>query len=216
MQNSKKYNVVVTLIVTLCLILSSLFAINNADAAQQKRRKGKAAAAKPADPRKRTTIQTAIANVGTKKNAVEVLYLNMPWGQTTFSYLEDGGSDYYSNRTWPFAHLKVHAKANYEGKSIEPGDYILYITPKNENNKQMSISLASLKLDAGQKTFLVNGDVFTETPENLTVITTKPIAFAKGAELINALKIDLTTSGSDVSINMHYGDRTLTEKLSLN
>lgn len=215
MQNSKKFNFGVTLTVTLCLILSSLFVINNAEAAQQKR-KGKAAAAKPADPRKLTRIQTVKAVVGGPKKSVELLYLNSPWGQTTFSYLEEGGNDYYSNRTWPFAHIKVNAKASYEGKSIEPGDYVLYITPKNDKNKQMSVSLASLKLDAGQRTFLVNGDVFTETPENLTVITTKPITFAKGAEVAKVLKIGLAVNGSDVSINMHYGDRTLTEKLTLN
>lgn len=218
MQNSKKYSFILTLGVAICLFISSLAIVNNAEAGQQKRRRsgGKTAAAKPADPRKRTTIQTATVAVGSKKNALELLYLNMPWGQTTFGYLEDGGSDYYSNRTWPFAHLKVHSKATYDGHSIEPGDYILYITPKNDTNKQMSMSLASLKLDAGQRTFLVNGDVFTETPENVNVIATKPITFAKGAEMLNSLKIDLATSGSDVSINMHYGDRTLTEKLTIN
>lgn len=217
MQNSKSYSLIVTLTVTFCLLLGSLFVVDNADAAQQRRSKRKSAtAAKPADPRKRTTVQTLTVNVGTKKNAVELLYLNSPWGQTTFGYLEEGGSDYYSNRTWPFAHLKIHTKASYEGKSIEPGDYILYITPKNESNKQMSISLASFKLEANKKTFLVNGDVFTETPENIDVLTTKPVTFAKGAELINSLKIELTASGSDVNINMHYGDRTLTEKLTVN
>ncbi|MBI4851795.1 MAG: hypothetical protein HY819_08375 [Acidobacteria bacterium] len=212
----KKYSSIITLTITLCLLLSSLFVVNNAEAAQQKRRRGKAAAAKTSDPRKLTRIQTTTIDVGSTKKAVEVLYLNSPWGATTFGYLEEGGNDYYSNRTWPFAHLKVNAKAKYEGKAIEPGDYILYITPKNNNNKQMSMSLASFKPEAGQKTFLVNGDVFTETPENINVITTRPVNFAKGAEVAKALKIALTANGSDVNINMHYGDRTLTEKVTIN
>jgi hypothetical protein len=216
MQNSKTSKFIVTLAVTFSLLMGSLFVINNAEAAQQRRGKGKSAAAKPADPRKRTTVQTATIAVGAKKNAVEVLYLNSPWGPTTFGYLENGGNDYYSNRTWPFAHLKINAAAKYEGKSVEPGDYILYINPKNESNKQMSVSLASFKPEAGKRTFLVNGDVFTETPENLTVITTKPVTFAKGAEVANALKIALSAEGSNVNINLHYGDRTLTEKLSIN
>ncbi len=218
MQNSKLYSIIPTLVVTFCLLLSSVLIVDNAEAAQQKRRSRgkKAAAAKPADPRKLTRIQTLTVDVGSTKKAVELFYLNSPWGQTTFSYLEDGGNDYYSNRTWPFAHLKIKTKSNYEGKSVEPGDYVLYITPKNSDNKQMSISLASIKLETGQKTFLVNGDVFTETPENVNVVTTKPITFAKGAPLLNSLKIELTASGSDVNINMHYGDRTLTEKLTVN
>ncbi len=225
MQNSKLYSTIPTLVVTFCLLLGSVLIVDNVEAAQQKRRsrtkKAVAAettqtAAKPTDPRKLTRIQTVTVDVGSTKRAVELFYLNSPWGQTTFSYLEDGGNDYYSNRTWPFAHLKIKAKANYEGKSVEPGDYVLYITPKNGENKQMSISLASIKLEAGQKTFLVNGDVFTETPENVNLVTTKPITFAKGAPLLNSLKIELTASGSDVNINMHYGDRTLTEKLTVN
>lgn len=227
MQNKKSlYSVITTITVTLCLFLSSFLMVDNALAATQKKhRRSKkttststttAAAKKPVDPRSLTRVQTLSVDVNGNKNAVELRYLNMPWGEKTFSYLEDGGSEYYSNRTWPFAHVKLNTKATYEGKTVEPGDYILLITPKNDKNPQMSMSLASVKLEADQQTFLVNGDVFTETPDNAQVITSKPVQFAKGAELLNALKIELTSSGSEVNVNMHYGTRTLTEKFTIN
>lgn len=218
MQNKKFYSLVVTLSVAVCLFLSSFMIVDDAFAQQKRRRKktGQTMSSKPADPRSATRIQTLAVNVGAKKKAVELLYLNMPWGQQTFSFIEDGGNDYYSNRTWPFAHIKVNTAANYQGKSITPGDYILYITPKNEKNPQMSISLASVKLPADKKTFLVNGDVFTETPEDIQVVTSRAIRFDKGAPMLKSLKIDLTASGSDVNIGLHYGDRTFTDKLTVN
>ena len=37
------------------------------------------------DKRKLTTIQTAAADYGKTKGAVEVRYLNLPWGETTFA-----------------------------------------------------------------------------------------------------------------------------------
>ncbi len=221
MQNKKIYSVIITIAVTLGLFLSSLLVVDNALAQKKHRRSKKTtstatASKKPVDPRSLTKVQTASVEVNGNKNAVELLYLNLPWGEKTFSYLEDGGSEYYSNRTWPFAHVKLNTKATYEGKSIEPGNYILFITPKNDKNPQMSMSLASFKLEPDQQTFLVNGDVFTETPENAQVITSKPIQFAKGAPMLNALKIEVTTHGSEVNVNMHYGDRTLTEKFTIN
>jgi len=61
------------------------------------------------DKRKLTTIQTA------KHDAVEVRFLNLPWGERTFAYLEVGGDDYYSHRNWPFAHLTLSKSATWAG-----------------------------------------------------------------------------------------------------
>ena len=169
------------------------------------------------DPRKLTTIQVAAFDDGKTKNAVEVRYLNLPFGAATFGYMEVGGDRYYSNRTWPIMHLKLARQAVYDGKTLQPGDYVFYITPKSEKLKtdSMMFSLASFKPDAARGTFLVPGDVFTETPKDAVVISQKPVTFGKGANASPALQVWVGKEGDAVAIKLHYGDRTLTEKLML-
>lgn len=171
-----------------------------------------------ADPRKLTTIQTASADVGKNKKAVEVRYLNLPYGAPTFGYMEVGGDRYYSNRTWPILHLTLMQKATYDGKELQPGDYVFFITPKSEKlqTTSMMLSLASFKPATAGGTFLVPGDVFTETPKDAVVISQKAVTFGKGAEFSQALQVWVgQEGGKDISIKLHYGDRTLTEKLML-
>ncbi len=167
------------------------------------------------DKRKLTTIQTSAVDLGQTKNAVEVRYLNLPFGEATFGYMEKGGDRYYSNRTWPIAHLTLATQATYDGKTLQPGDYVMIITPKgNSNPDGMKLSIASFKPENG--TFLKAGDVFTDTPKDATVITQKPVTFDKGAPMVDHLVINLDKTGdSTVAIKFHYGDRTLTEKLML-
>jgi hypothetical protein len=169
------------------------------------------------DPRKLTTIQVAAFDDGKTKNAVEVRYLNLPFGAATFGYMEVGGDRYYSNRTWPIMHLKLARRAVYDGKTLQPGDYVFFITPKSEKLKtdSMMFSLASFKPDSTRGTFLVPGDVFTETPKDAVVISQKPVTFGKGANPSPALQVWVGKDGKAVSIKLHYGDRTLTEKLML-
>lgn len=169
------------------------------------------------DPRKLTTIQSASAEAGKNKKAVEVRYLNLPYGAPTFGYMEVGGDRYYSNRTWPILHLTLAQKAVYDGKALQPGDYVFFITPKSEQLKtdSMMLSLASFKPATAGGTFLVPGDVFTETPKDAIVISQKAVSFGKGAEMAPALQVWVGKEGNDISIKLHYGDRTLTEKLML-
>lgn len=169
------------------------------------------------DPRKLTTIQVAATDDGKTKNAVEVRYLNLPFGAPTFGYMEVGGDRYYSNRTWPILHLKLAEAAVYDGKALQPGDYVFYITPKSEKLKtdSMMLSLASFKPDPATGTFLKPGDVFTETPKDAVVVSEKAVTFGKGAEVSPALQVWVGKEGKDVAIKLHYGDRTLTEKLTL-
>jgi len=170
------------------------------------------------DKRKLTKIQTVSIDVGKTKNAVEVLYLDLPWGEKTFGYLEQGGNDYYSTRTWPFAHLKLAVRAKYDGKVLAPGNYMMIITPKNDPRvPQMTLSIASFHPDQKQGTFLVPGDIFTETPRNVVLIDKKPVSFEKGAPMADYLKIDLEKVESDAAVDLkvHYGDRSLTKKLVL-
>jgi hypothetical protein len=58
-----------------------------------------------------TTIQTASLDIDKTQNAVQLQYLDMPFGPVTFGHMEKGDDGYYSKRTWPFAHLKLAVKA---------------------------------------------------------------------------------------------------------
>ena len=168
------------------------------------------------DPRKLTTIHTAAVDVGPTKNAVEVRYLNLPWGEKTFGYLEVGGDDYYSTRSWPVAHLKLARAATYDGKTLEPGDYVIILSPRNEAKKtEMTLSIASFKPDAATGTFLVPGNVFADAPADAAVVSTKPVKFAKGGPVAPAFEVTVDKAADGVAINLHYGDRTLTEKLAI-
>lgn len=165
------------------------------------------------DKRKLTTIQTVSLDAGKAKAAVTVKFLNAPWGEKTFSYLEDGGSEYYSTRDWPFAHMKLAAKASWMGKNLEPGDYVWVITPKSAT---MAMSLSVWKFTPGESgTFLVAGDVFTERPSDAVMIASKPAVFERDKPLVDHLDITASTSGKKASIVVHYGTRSMTEELSL-
>ena len=170
------------------------------------------------DKRKLTTIKTTGVDVGGTKQAVEVRYLNLPWGKATFGYIETGvdprNGQYYAKRTWPIAHLRLNAPARFQGKTLAAGDYAMIITPKNPETKAgMKLSLASFKPAEANGTFLVPGNVFVETPKDATVVAEKEIAFGEGAPLVDELSIWTGRDGKTVSIKINYGDRTLTEKL---
>lgn len=173
------------------------------------------------DKRRQTTIQTALVDHGGMKNAVSVRYLNLPWGETTFGYIESGtdprNNGYYSSRSWPVAHLTLTHAAMHGGKKLEPGDYVVYITPKNPaKNSPMMLTIASFKPAESGGTFLKAGNVFVETPADAVVVSQEPATFAKGAPMIDHLQIALEDKGKDVLMKLHYGDRMLTETLTLN
>jgi uncharacterized cupredoxin-like copper-binding protein len=181
---------------------------------------GMAQGEKKVDKRKLTTIQTASVDVGKTKNAVEVRYLNLPWGKATFGYIESGidprNGNYYAKRSWPVAHLRLNAPAKYQGKTLAPGDYAMIITPKNPETKAgMRLALASFKPAEANGTFLVPGNVFVEAPKDASVIAEHEVAFDAGAPMVEELHIWTGTKGKTVSIKINYGDRTLTEKLTL-
>ena len=171
------------------------------------------------DKRKLTTIQTSAVDSGKTKNAVEARYLNLPFGEATFGYIETGNDPrnqgYYAGRTWPIAHLRLAAPAKFEGKKLAPGDYAIVITPANpKENKGMMLSLASFTPGEGG-TFLKAGDVFVDTPKDANVIVSKPIKFDKGAPAVDHLVIETVRTGHNVWLKFHYGDRTLNEKLTM-
>lgn len=159
------------------------------------------------DKRKATTIQTAKFDNG------EVRYLNLPWGEKTFSYLEVGGSEFYSTRSWPFAHLKLAKQANWGGKTLAPGDYVLYITPKSAS-APMTLSVASFKPNESGS-FLVAGDVFTETPAGAVVVATKPVTFDRKDPVASELMIKVAPLGDHAELTVHYGNRWLVEHLGV-
>lgn len=192
----------------------ALFAIRDASA------QGTTAQEKKVDKRKLTTIQTTSVDMGETKKVVEVRYLDLPWGKATFGYIETGvdprNGQYYAKRTWPVAHLRLAAPAEFQGKTLAPGDYAMIITPRNPQAKAgMKLSLASFKPADASGTFLVPGNVFVETPKDASVVAEKEITFSQGAPVAEQLTIHADREGQIVSIKIHYGDRALREKLTL-
>ncbi|MFL6230248.1 MAG: hypothetical protein ACJ741_15860 [Pyrinomonadaceae bacterium] len=174
----------------------------------------------PVDKRKLTTIQTAAADYGKTKGAVEVRYLNLPWGEATFGYIETGldprNNGYYAGRPWPIAHLRLNVPATWDGKRLAPGDYALVITPRDAKaNKDMSLALESFTPAEAGGTFLKAGNVFVDVPKDATVVGQKTIKFDKGGAVAPQLEVRVGKQGKGVDIKLHYGDRTLTEKLKL-
>lgn len=168
---------------------------------------------KGTDKRKETTIQTVSLDVGKAKQAVTVKFLNVPWGEKTFSYLEEGGNGFYSTRDWPFAHMKLTSKAKWLTHNLDAGDYIWVVTPKSA---EMPMNLSLWKFTPGESgTFLVPGDVFTTRPSDAVLIASKPITFERDKPLVDHLAISATTAGKKASIVVNYGTRSITEELAL-
>jgi hypothetical protein len=172
------------------------------------------------DRRKLTTVQSASSDYGKTQKAVEVRYLNLPWGEATFGYIETGldarNGGYYAGRAWPIAHLRLSVPATYDGKKLAPGDYAFVITPRNaKTNTDMTLALESFRPAAEGGSFLKAGDVFVETPKDAAVVSQKTIKFAKGGDPVDQLRVGVDRRGKNVLIKFQYGDRTLDEKLKL-
>lgn len=165
------------------------------------------------DPRKATTIQTTSAKLGKMADAITVRYLNLPWGAQTFGYIENGGNQFYSMRTWPIAHLTLKTPVKFFGREFEPGDYVLTIVPKGLAPK-MGMQVRSFQPSSEGGTFLVPGNVFTETP-NGPIVASRPIEFTPGAPQSDAMRISLVPKKDMVEMTINYGDRTFTEKLQM-
>ncbi len=179
------------------------------------------AAAPRMDKRKQTTVQTAAVDVGATKNAVMVRYLNLPFGEVTFGHMEKGGNQYYSNRTWPIAHLTLAVPATVDNKPLPAGDYVVYITPKGMATDAtakdgMTWTFASFKPATAGGTYLVAGDVFTATPKDAQVVISEPVTFAQGTQALDHLQIALEKSGDKtVTMKVQYGNRAHSETLTV-
>ncbi len=165
------------------------------------------------DPRKATTIQTTSARLGNVADAVMVRYLNLPWGPQTFGYIENGGNQFYSLRTWPIAHLTLKTRAKFFGRDFEPGDYVLTLVPKGLAPR-MGMQVRSFQPSGDSGTFLVPGNVFTETP-NGPIVASRPIEFKPGAPQSDAMRVSLVSKKNLVEMTINYGDRSFTEKLTM-
>jgi hypothetical protein len=162
-----------------------------------------------AQTREQTTIQTTTFDTPAQKGAVSFSYLNFPWGEVTFSYIELGKKDnYYGERTWPFAQLDNKVALTLDGTKIAPGQYALIVSPPSDG-KPMSLSVVPFE---GQ-TFVKAGNVFSATPKG-TAIYTKDVAFATVDSMADHLKIDVVPSAGGFDLVVNYGNRRLTKSFS--
>ncbi len=157
-----------------------------------------------AQTREETTIQNATADLGKVKGAINVQYLNFPWGEVTFSYIEHGTKgSYYGERNWPFAQLDTKVPLNLDGTKINPGQYALVISPGSEA-KPMSLSLVQFE----GETFLKAGNVFSPVPKGDTIYS-KDITFETVDTTADHMKIDVNPTTQGVDLIVDYGNRRL-------
>src|SRR5215831_18278081 len=122
--------------------------------------------------REQTTIQTVSVAVNGKTDAITVRYLNLPWGEKTFQYIEKGEDNYYGTRSWPFARMTTTIAVKYGAQDLSPGAYALVLNPAK---KGQALTLTILKL-ADDKEFLQPGNIFVEVPGGKQVVTV-PVSF---------------------------------------
>lgn len=170
------------------------------------------------DKRKLTAVQTAAADRGDVNHAVVLRYLNLPFSEAAFNYVETGkdpaNGGYYSGRTRPIAHLRLAA---HDGQRLAPGDYVIYITPRDPaKDADMTLSVASFKPAQTGGAFLKPGGVFVETPKDAPqVVSRKKVKFARGASKVDELQVRVGKQNDKADIKFQYGDRTLVETLNL-
>jgi hypothetical protein len=159
-----------------------------------------------AQTREQTTLQNASLDLASIKEAVTVTYLNFPWGEVTFSYIEHGTKGtYYGERTWPFAQLDTKIPLTLEGSKLTPGQYALIIVP-GEEAKPMTLSVVQFE----GATFVKPGNVFSPAPHGNAVYK-KDVTFSTVDALLDHMKIDLLSTGQGFDLMVNYGNRRLTK-----
>lgn len=162
-----------------------------------------------AQTREQTTIQTATADIGAVKEAVTVDYLNYPWGEVTFSYIEHGTKDsYYGERDWAFAQLDTKSALTMDGTKINPGQYALVISPGG-GSKPMTLSV--IQFDG--PTFLKAGNVFAPAPKG-TSIYSQPVSFQTVDATVDHMKIDIAPTAQGCDLVVNYGNRRLVKSFA--
>lgn len=167
------------------------------------------ASALNAQTREQTSIQTSSLELATLKDAVSVSYLNYPWGEVTFSYIEHGiKGSYYGERTWPFAELDTKMPLLLEGTKISPGEYALVITPGTDD-KPMTLSVLHFE----GPTFLKAGNIFSPAPKGNSIYM-KDVTFSTIDAVFDHMKIDLNSTGRGFDLVVSYGNRRLTKSFT--
>lgn len=162
-----------------------------------------------AQTREQTTIQTTAIDLGSVKGAVAFSYLNLPWGEKTFSYIEHGVKDsYYGERTWPFAQMDTKVSLTVDGTKLAPGQYALVITPGSDA-KSMTFSVVRFE----GPTFLKPGNVFSPTPKGASLVS-KDAEFATVEALTDHMNIETQKTKDGFTMIVNYGNRKFTKAFS--
>jgi len=158
-----------------------------------------------AQTREQTTIQTASLDVKDKKTAITVKYLDLPWGEKSFSYIEKGDDNYYGTRSWPFARMITTIPVKLEDHDLAPGNYALVINPAKKG-QPMAFTVTQI---SGDGEFLQPGNVFVEVPTGKTIFST-PVTFETGDKVLaDHMKIVLGQADNGITLTVLYGNRKL-------
>ena len=159
--------------------------------------------------REQTTIHTTSLDVKDKKAAITVKYLDLPWGEKTFTYIEKGEDNYYGTRSWPFARLITTVPVKLEDHDLVPGNYALVINPAKKG-QTMAFTVAQI---SGDGEFLQPGNVFVEVPAGKTIFSV-PATFETGDKVLaDHMQIVLGQADNGITLTVLYGNRRLNRLL---
>jgi hypothetical protein len=164
-----------------------------------------------AQTREQTTIQTAKASVKDKSDAIAIKYLNLPWGEKTFEYLEKGTDEYYSTRSWPFARIIVGVPVHINDHSLTTGNYALVLTPAKKG-QPMVVSVIRLN---DEKEFMQPGNIFVEVPAGKTLFSEPANFQTMDQASADHMKATLDSDDKGVTLNIVYGNRKFSRLITI-
>jgi|SRR5579885_497353 len=161
--------------------------------------------------REQTTVHTASAAAKGKSDAVIVKYLDLPWGEKTFTSIEKGEDDYYGTRGWPFARLVINVPVHIEDHALAAGNYAIVLTPAK---KAQPLSVSVIKLN-DDKEFLQPGNIFVEVPPGQTIFSEVANFETVAQSAADHMKVTLESDEKGISMTVLYGNRKFIRLLTV-
>ncbi len=140
-----------------------------------------------------------------KASGAEAEFAGTPWRPDIFEAMETGGTT--PQRAWAFARLNTSWYFAMDGRAIEPGRYVLVLTPKT-GTLPMTLEL---RRGAGRELF-ADANAMLPPPDGETVYKA-PATFVPSPEPVPALDVTLAGWSDGVVLTIRYGNRKLTKEL---
>jgi len=140
-----------------------------------------------------------------KASGAEAEFVNTPWRPDIFEAMETGGTT--PQRAWAFARLSTSWYFAMDGTVIQPGRYVLVLTPKT-GTLPMTLEV---RRGPGRELFADPNAI--APPQGGETVYKAPAAFAPSDEPVPALDVTLAGWSDGVVLTIRYGNRKLAKEL---